>query len=85
MVVSQEKTKIFKSNLISCYTKDLYIVMIQFKFCVWITKLLKCITNMGRGFIAVVTISLEMAALISKMYEQTFLIPLTMPNLHVLI
>ena len=38
MVVSQKPTKIFKSNLISCYTKDLYIVMMQYKSCARITQ-----------------------------------------------
>ena len=41
MVVSQKPTKIFKSNLILCHTKDLYNVMIQLKSCVWINKAAK--------------------------------------------
>ena len=41
MVESHKPTKIFKWNLISCYTKDPYIAMMQFKSCLWITKIAK--------------------------------------------
>ena len=50
MVVSQILTKIFKSNLIPCYNKDLCIVMIQSKSCLWITKTAKMHYKYGPRF-----------------------------------
>ena len=59
MVVSEKSSKIFKSNLISCYTKDLYIVMIWFRLCVRVTKAAKMYYKHGRDFITIVKIFLE--------------------------
>ena len=51
MVASQKPTKIFKSNLISCCTKDPYIVIIQFMSCVWITKTAKNLFQTWAAFL----------------------------------
>ena len=50
MAVYQKPTKILKSNLISFYTKVLYIVMIRFRSCVWVTKTAKMYYKHGPRF-----------------------------------